>query len=66
MIIVATVSPDFVYPCYRQYCSRQNGAPQAWGFDLEAACSGFLYALQTGAQLSIQVCTKRWLSSVLI
>lgn len=50
MIIVATVSPDFVYPATANIVADKIGAPQAWGFDLEAACSGFLYALQTGAQ----------------
>jgi 3-oxoacyl-[acyl-carrier-protein] synthase-3 len=50
MIIVATVSPDFIYPATANILADKIGAPQAWGFDLEAACSGFLYALQTGAQ----------------
>lgn len=50
MIIVATVSPDFIYPATANIVADKIGAPQAWGFDLEAACSGFLYALQTGAQ----------------
>ncbi len=50
LIIVATVSPDFVYPATANIVAHKLGAPQAWGFDLEAACSGFLYALQTGTQ----------------
>jgi 3-oxoacyl-[acyl-carrier-protein] synthase-3 len=50
LIIVATVSPDYVYPATANIVAHKIGAPQAWGYDLEAACSGFLYALQTGAQ----------------
>ncbi|MFK7970027.1 MAG: beta-ketoacyl-ACP synthase III [Bacteroidia bacterium] len=50
MIIVATVSPDYVFPATANIVADKIGAPQAWGYDLEAACSGFLFALQTGAQ----------------
>jgi 3-oxoacyl-[acyl-carrier-protein] synthase III len=49
-IIVATVTPDMLFPstaCLVQHKLRANGV---WGFDLSAACSAFLYALQTGAQ----------------
>lgn len=50
LIIVATVSPDYVFPATANLVADKIGAPQAWGFDLEAACSGFLFGLQTGAQ----------------
>lgn len=50
LIIVATVSPDYVYPATANIVAHKIGAPQAWGYDLEAACSGFLFALQTGCQ----------------
>ena len=50
LIICATVSPDHVYPATANLISDKIGATHAWGFDLSAACSGFLYALQTGAQ----------------
>jgi 3-oxoacyl-[acyl-carrier-protein] synthase III len=49
-IIVATVTPDMLFPstaCLVQHKLRANGV---WGFDLSGACSAFLYALQTGAQ----------------
>lgn len=50
LIIVATVSPDMVFPATACLVQAQLGAPRAWGFDLSAACSGFLYGLTTGAQ----------------
>ncbi len=50
LIIVATVTPDMVFPATACVVQEELGAPRAWGFDLSAACSGFLYALNTGAQ----------------
>jgi 3-oxoacyl-[acyl-carrier-protein] synthase-3 len=50
-IIVATVTPDMLFPATACLIQDQLGLTQAWGFDLSAACSGFLYALTTGAQL---------------
>lgn len=50
LIICATVSPDFVYPATANIIAHNIGATNAWGYDLEAACSGFLFALQTGAK----------------
>ena len=50
LIICATVSPDHVYPATANLIADKIGAKQAWGFDLSAACSGFLFALQTGSQ----------------
>ncbi len=50
-IICATVTPDMVFPATANIIADKSGAKNAWGFDLEAACSGFLYALTTGAAL---------------
>lgn len=50
-IICATVTPDMVFPATANIIGAAIGAKNAWGFDLSAACSGFLYALTTGASL---------------
>jgi 3-oxoacyl-[acyl-carrier-protein] synthase-3 len=50
-IIVATVTPDMLFPATACLIQDQLGLTRAWGFDLSAACSGFLYALTAGAQL---------------
>ncbi len=50
-IICATVTPDMVFPATANIISDKLGAKNAWGFDLEAACSGFLYAVTVGASL---------------
>jgi 3-oxoacyl-[acyl-carrier-protein] synthase-3 len=50
-IIVATVTPDMFFPATACLVQRRIGAVNAWGFDLEAACSGFLFAFQTGCAL---------------
>jgi len=50
-IIVATVTPDMMFPATACIVQDKIGAPNAWGFDLSAACSGFIYALQVGAKL---------------
>ncbi len=50
-IIVATVTPDMMFPATACLVQDKIGAKGAWGFDLSAACSGFLYALQIGAKL---------------
>ncbi len=49
-ILVATVTPDMFFPSTACLVQHKLGAQGAWGFDLSAACSAFLYALQTGAQ----------------
>ncbi|OGV24284.1 MAG: 3-oxoacyl-ACP synthase [Ignavibacteria bacterium RIFOXYA2_FULL_37_17] len=51
VIIVATVTPDMFFPATACLVQEKIGATKAWGFDLSAACSGFLFALQTGASL---------------
>jgi 3-oxoacyl-[acyl-carrier-protein] synthase-3 len=50
-LIVATVTPDMMFPATACLIQDQVGLRNTWGFDLSAACSGFLYALTTGAQL---------------
>lgn len=50
LIIVATVTPDHQYPATANIVADMIGAHKAWGFDLQAACSSFISALQTGAK----------------
>jgi 3-oxoacyl-[acyl-carrier-protein] synthase-3 len=50
LIVVATVTPDMVFPATACLVQDRLGARRAWGFDVSAACSGFVYALTTGAQ----------------
>lgn len=50
LIIVATVTPDMVFPATACILQDKLGARRAWGFDVSAACSGFVYALTMGAQ----------------
>lgn len=50
-IIVATVTPDMFFPATACLVQERIGATNAWGFDLSAACSGFLFAFQTGCSL---------------
>lgn len=50
-LIVATVTPDMIFPSTSNLACHKLGAKNAWGFDLLAACSGFLFALTTGASL---------------
>lgn len=50
LIIVATITPDMQLPATACLVQNNVGATKAWGFDMSIACSGFLYALQVGAQ----------------
>ncbi|HRG83606.1 MAG TPA: 3-oxoacyl-ACP synthase, partial [Chitinophagaceae bacterium] len=50
-LIVGTVTPDHVFPATANIACDKLGAKNAWGFDLSAACSGFLYSLTIGASL---------------
>jgi 3-oxoacyl-[acyl-carrier-protein] synthase III len=50
LIVVATVTPDMLFPATACLIEDRLGAKNAWGFDLSAACSGFAYALTVGAQ----------------
>jgi 3-oxoacyl-[acyl-carrier-protein] synthase III len=58
-ILVATVTPDMLFPATACLIQDQVGLRHVWGFDLSAACSGFLYALTTGAQLVASGAHKR-------
>jgi 3-oxoacyl-[acyl-carrier-protein] synthase-3 len=49
-IVVATVTPDMFFPSTACLIQHKLGIKHVWGFDLSAACSAFVYALQTGAQ----------------
>jgi 3-oxoacyl-[acyl-carrier-protein] synthase-3 len=50
LIVVASVTPDMMFPATACLVQNNLGATHAWGFDLSAACSGFVYALTVGAQ----------------
>lgn len=50
-LIVATTTPDFFFPSTANVAAYKAGLKRAWSFDLAAACSGFVYALQVGASL---------------
>jgi 3-oxoacyl-[acyl-carrier-protein] synthase III len=50
LIIVATMTPDMLFPSTACLTQSIIGANNAWAFDLNAACSGFVYALNTAAQ----------------
>jgi 3-oxoacyl-[acyl-carrier-protein] synthase-3 len=49
VIIVGTVTPDYFTPSTAALIQKNIGATNAWGFDLSAACSGYIYGLETGA-----------------
>ena len=49
-IFLATVTPDMFFPATACLVQDRIGAKRAWGFDISAACSGFVYALQTGVK----------------
>lgn len=49
-IFLATVTPDMMFPATACLVQDRIGAKGAWGFDISAACSGFVYALQTGVK----------------
>ena len=50
LIIVGTVTPDMMFPATACLVQDALGASKAWGFDLSAACCGFVYSLSVGAQ----------------
>lgn len=50
LLIVATVTPDMLFPATANIISDKVGIKNAFSFDMNAACSGFLYALETGAK----------------
>jgi 3-oxoacyl-[acyl-carrier-protein] synthase-3 len=58
-IIVGTVTPDMFFPATACLVQNKLGASKAWGFDLSAACSAFVYALQAGAQFIVSGAHKK-------
>jgi 3-oxoacyl-[acyl-carrier-protein] synthase-3 len=50
LIIFCTSTPDFVFPATANILANKIGAKNAWGYDLQATCSGFLFGLATGSQ----------------
>lgn len=71
-VIVATVTPDHMYPSTAAVVQDKLGMKNTWGFDLSAACSGFLFALQTatslvesGAANKVLLCGADKMSSIL-
>jgi len=58
-IIVGTVTPDMLFPSTACIIQDKLGAKGAWGFDLSAACSAFVYSLQVGAQFIASGAHKR-------
>jgi 3-oxoacyl-[acyl-carrier-protein] synthase III len=52
LIVLATVTPDMMFPATACLVQNQLGAKKAWGFDLSAACAGFAYALTVGSQFA--------------
>lgn len=50
LLICATTTPDFVFPATANLIANEVGAKKSYSFDMQAACSGFLYALNMGSQ----------------
>jgi 3-oxoacyl-[acyl-carrier-protein] synthase-3 len=50
LLICATVTPDFAFPATANIIAEKSGLTNAWSFDINAACSGFLFSLVTGTQ----------------
>lgn len=50
LLICATTTPDFTFPATANVITDKCGMKNAWGYDISAACSGFIYALTTAAQ----------------
>ena len=53
LIIVATLTPDYLFPSTAALVQQKIGATRAAAFDIEAACSGFIYALEVGQQFIV-------------
>jgi 3-oxoacyl-[acyl-carrier-protein] synthase-3 len=62
VIVLGTVTPDMFFPSTACIVQNKLGAKGAWGFDLSAACSAFLYSLQVGAQFIASGAHKRVLA----
>lgn len=70
-IIVATTTPDYLFPPTAAIVQRKISASRAWGFDLSAACSGFAYALvvaealvRSGRSQRVLLCSADRMSAV--
>ena len=50
LVILASVTPDMIFPASANILCDKIGMKNAWGFDLEAACSGFIYAINTASK----------------
>jgi 3-oxoacyl-[acyl-carrier-protein] synthase III len=50
LLLLATVTGDYIFPATANVVCDKVGAKNAWGYDINAACSGFIYALSTGTQ----------------
>ena len=50
LIVVGTVTPDMMYPSTACLVQHKLGIENTWGFDVSAGCSGFVFALNTGAK----------------
>ncbi|RMH60514.1 MAG: ketoacyl-ACP synthase III [Calditrichaeota bacterium] len=59
LIIVGTVTPDMFFPSTGNLIQEKVGAKNAWSYDVAAACSGFLYALASGAQYIVSGMHKK-------
>lgn len=59
LLIVATVTPDMFFPSTACVTQNKLGGHRMWGFDLSAACCGFVYAVNTGAQFIHSGACKR-------
>lgn len=71
-VIVATVTPDHMFPSTAAVVQSKLGLSKAWGFDLSAACSGFIFAIVTAARLvdsgavkNVLLCGADKMSSIL-
>ena len=58
-MVVATVTPDMFFPSTACLVQNKLGMKNVWGFDLSAACSAFVFALQTGAQFVVSGAHKK-------
>ncbi len=50
LVLIGTITPDYPFPSTANVVCDKLSMKNAWGYDINAACSGFLYALQTGAK----------------
>ncbi|EEI94027.1 3-oxoacyl-(acyl carrier protein) synthase III [Sphingobacterium spiritivorum ATCC 33300] len=59
LIVFCTSTPDMLFPATANILADKIGAKNAWGFDLQAACSGFLFGLNTASQFIISGTHKK-------